>query len=130
MASIPPEQLKQAIGEVLRTFNHSVTTTVDEAAEECGRIGALMLTQISPRKTGKYASSWDTKRLKHGTVYIYNKKHYRLTHLLEKGHKTNYRTGKYGRKKFVSGKPHIATVEELVKEQFPVIVKNRIESQK
>ncbi len=130
MASIPPERLGQAIGEVLQTFNHSVTTTVDEAAEECGKIGALMLTQISPRKSGKYASSWDTKRLKRGTVYIHNKKHYRLTHLLEKGHKTNYRTGNYGRKTFVSGKPHIATVEELVKERFPVIIKNRIETQK
>lgn len=130
MATVSPDQLGQAVGEVLQTFNHSVVTSVDEAAKECGRIGADLLKSTSPSKSGKYSKGWDIKQTKKGTVYIYNKKHYRLTHLLERGHKTIFKTGKYGRKTSTKAIPHIADAETYVQEQFPEIISKRISMQK
>lgn len=130
MATVSPDQLGQAVGEVLQTFNHSVVTSVDEAAKECGRIGADLLKSTSPRKSGKYSRGWGIKQTKSGTVYIYNKKHYRLTHLLERGHRTIIKNGKYGMKASTRAIPHIASAEDYVQEQFPAMISKRISMQK
>lgn len=130
MASISPDQLEQSIGQILQTFNHSVETSVDYACKECGKVGASLMTKSSPRRSGAYAKSWTSTPTKRGTVYIHNKKHYRLTHLLEKGHKTNFKTGKYGKTRMTSAVPHISKVEDYLQEQFPAMIKKRIETQK
>lgn len=130
--TVNPDQLAQAFGEILQTFNHDVTTLTDVIAQEVARDGVMMLKSFSParRGGGKYASSWDTKQTKKGTVYIYNKKHYRLTHLLEKGHKTVLRQGLYGKKARTAAIPHISTVEAKVQEEFPNRVARAIQYQR
>lgn len=129
--SISPDQMAQAIGDVLQTFAHRCETSVDAAAKESGEAGARLLKQYSPRGyTGKYARDWISTPTKRGTVYIHNKKHYRLTHLLEKGHKTNYKTGKYGQKRQTKAIPHISIVEEQVAKTFELNIKKRIEYQR
>lgn len=64
----------------------------------------------SPRRTGKYQRGWRMMvETDGGTVKmtVYQKKpQYRLTHLLEEGHK------KRGGRGFVSAKPHIREIEE------------------
>lgn len=128
--SISPDELNIAVGEVLQTFSHNVTTLVDQAAMDVGRAGANLLKTGSPRVKGNYARSWTADQTKKGTVYIHNKKHYRLTHLLEKGHKTNFKHGKYGRLKTSKAIPHISVVEGYVQLNFEYRVKNAIEYQK
>lgn len=130
MASISPEQMATEIGNILQTFNHTVETLVDQAALETGKAGAYILQGYSPKRTGRYARTWTYKKTKKGTVYIHNSKNYRLTHLLEKGHKTNFKTGKYGTKKSTAPIPHISIVEQKVAHDFEWRVAHAIEYQK
>lgn len=128
MASIQPEQMQQAIGEILQTFSHTVNTAVDKAAVESGKQGAAWLKRSSPRRSGKYARSWTYLKTKRGTVYIHNKERYRLTHLLEKGHiLKNQHGGPYGRSQAI---PHISTVENAIAQTFEDRVIRSIETQK
>jgi len=82
---------------------------VNEAAQEVSKDGAQKLKATSPKKTGKYATSWKVKKV--GTKWVTYNTRYRLTHLLEKGHaKVNG-----GR---VPAKVHIAPVEQDMIEEF------------
>lgn len=69
----------------------------------------------SPRRTGKYSRGWrKTVDTEGGAVSmtVYQKKpQYRLTHLLEEGHK------KRGGRGFVPAQPHIREVEEWAAEE-------------
>ena len=62
----------------------------------------------APKRTGKYAKSWNAKKTKENShsleLTVHSKDRYQLAHLLENGHAK--RGG--GR---VSGKPHIAPAE-------------------
>lgn len=128
---IQPDQLGVYIGEILQTFNHSVTTMVDEVSMEVGKAGAKELQgSNNGGRWKKYPKSWTVKKEKNGTVYIHNKKDYRLTHLLEKGHKTSYKSGAYGKKTTTGAFPHIAPVEQQVIDNFTRTVTNRIKFQK
>lgn len=93
-------------GVIDKTFNSVAKETKDEVV------------QNSPRDSGDYAGDWAIKRAtKRGRgkllggveVVIYNKKHYRLTHLLEKGHVVRNQFGTYGR---APAHPHIGPAEE------------------
>ena len=63
----------------------------------------------APKRTGKYAKSWTSKKTKENShsleMTVHSKNRYQLAHLLEKGHAK--RGG--GR---VSGRPHISPAEE------------------
>lgn len=105
-----------AIREALETYESDILKIAKESAEEAGEAGVELLKKTSPRRvrSGKYARSWETVKTlgPYGTtVTIRNKKHYRLTHLLEKGHQN--RDG--GR---TPGIPHIAPAEEEVVQKF------------
>lgn len=98
------------IMRTLRRYTDEVQEKVDQAAEEVSKQAANELKATSPKKTGKYAASWTTKKVGNKWV-VHNKKHYRLTHLLEKGHaKVNG-----GR---VSGTAHIRPVEQTAIRAF------------
>ncbi|RKJ32016.1 hypothetical protein D7X33_39910, partial [Butyricicoccus sp. 1XD8-22] len=59
---------------------------------------------------GAYAKSWKASKI-NGKWVIHNVKHYRLTHLLEKGH------AKVGGGR-VQSYPHIAPVEKELVEEY------------
>lgn len=97
---IKAKDLYKSIGMILDGYTAEMTRDVDRAADKSSRELVDSLKRDSPRRTGEYAKSWS--REKEGSVYIVrNKKHWRLTHLLEDGHR------KRGNKGFVRAYPHI-----------------------
>lgn len=116
-----PENLDQEIVEQLKDWaNGDLRRAVNEAVKETAETAAKMLRQGDPyqERTGKYTKDWDSK-LRKGKYTsevmteqysVYNKKHFRLTHLLEKGHQS--RNG--GRvKAYEHIKPTYDVVEQL-----------------
>ena len=88
-------------------YSGLIGENIAAALEDVGKQAASRLRSESPKRTGKYRRGWTViveKKAGNVSVTVHNKQ-YRLTHLLEHGHKT--RNG--GR---VSGQPHIAPVEE------------------
>lgn len=73
----------------------------------------------APKRTGKYAASWTTKKTKENShtleMTVHSKDRYQLAHLLEKGHAK--RGG--GR---VAGRPHIAPAEESGAEMLEKLI--------
>lgn len=92
----------------------AITTEVEDEMKEVtidvAKEGVKMLKAESPKNSGDYAKSWTRKKDGDGQV-VYNKDHYRLTHLLEKGH------AKVGGGR-VSAQPHIKPVEEKLEQMM------------
>lgn len=124
------DDLQRQMGEILQTFNHECNTLIDEAAKVTAAEGARLLKSYSPKRRGNYARTWTWRQTRRGTCYIYNNRNYRLTHLLENGHRTNYRTGRYGSRTETASVPHISLVETFVQEEFPRKFSDYIEYQR
>lgn len=77
------------------------------------------ITSNAPKRTGKYAKSWTTKKTKENShsleMTVHSKDRYQLAHLLENGHAK--RGG--GR---VSGRPHIAPAEQHGEEMLERLI--------
>lgn len=108
---IRADELAQAIVKELSEFENATEETVKAAVDKAAKSAVSALKTDSPKRTGKYAASWADKvdKSKKARVYtriVYSKApHYRLTHLLEKGHKA--RNGR-----FVSARVHISPIEK------------------
>lgn len=98
------------LAEILDDIEKEVEKKSDDIYEQAALESERLLQTKSPQRPGggEYARSWAVKRWHEGkaTGYIvYNREHYMLTHLLEKGHaKVNG-----GRVRAI---PHIKPVEE------------------
>lgn len=127
---IKVDELSNVIKEYLENFKdvteeaceEGVLTTADEAVKE--------LRSAHPSGSGDYGSwdeynsSWKKRKEKKTKnkgilAIVYNEKHYRLTHLLEKGHATvnGGRTRAF---------PHIAPVEQKCEENLLQNIKKNI----
>jgi len=112
-------EIGRAVEKVLAEYKDATVETMKKAIDKTSKQAVRDLKADSPKRTGAYAKSWASKVDKKTSVLAYekivfNKKHYRLTHLLEKGHR-KVNGG------FVAAQPHIAKVEQdavktLVKE--------------
>ena len=102
------DQLANEIINAVRDYTDEVSAAVSEAVDQTAKECVAEIKANSPRKTGNYAKGWKVVK-KDGPGYInrtiWNPKHYRLVHLLEKGHAK--RGG--GR---VAGRPHVGPAEQ------------------
>lgn len=108
-------KLSAAIAEELEKYAEVTGEEVKQIAKEVSADTVKEIKGSAPKRTKKYSASWKSKKqyetsTKSGFV-IYSKDHYRLTHLLEKGHAK--RNG--GR---VSAIPHLGPAEEKAVKEF------------
>lgn len=95
VVKVSPEELPEAIQKRLEDYKSDLTKKVNEKLEDVAKDTAEKLRQGGPynERTGKYTPDWDYKERNNASSVlaskeysVYNKKHYQLTHLLEKGH--------------------------------------------
>lgn len=90
MSKVAITGLSDAMTDILSdygvTVNGKIKTSVDEVSKNCVK----ELKATSPKRTGNYAKGWTRKKevdsSNKSAYVVHNSKHYRLTHLLEKGH--------------------------------------------
>lgn len=115
MASI--DDLRREIEREVRAYATLVDGTVEQAAQAAGKMAVQELKATSPKspRGGDYAKSWTMRKI-NGRIVVGNAKHYRLTHLLERGHATldGGRT---------LPQPHIKPVEDKVIDYFEELVR-------
>ena len=110
MATIKADQLAQEIVKILDDYRDTTIDKMKESVDKAAKQAVNELKTSSPKRTGAYAKDWAAKKDRNANKWaygkvVYNKKHYRLTHLLEKGHR-KVNGG------MVAARPHIAKVEE------------------
>ena len=129
VANIKPEQLDEAIREQLETYSAEITKNINENLKEVAETTAETLKKGGAYKerTGKYTPDWSVTARKavsttQGEQYsVHNRKHYQLTHLLEKGHVT--RNGKRTR-----AFEHILPAEQAAEELAVEAVEKAVRS--
>lgn len=96
--------------KILDEYAEKVNETTDECMKDVAKSTAAELKKTSPTSRGhtKYARSWTVTKKGHQYI-VHNKKHYRLTHLLEKGHVIKNQYGTYDRTR---AQKHIKPAEE------------------
>ena len=121
LASAVKEVLDEYGDMVYDVLDDSVKKVADESAEKLRRVD-----RFSPdgHPTGEYSKSWVSERERTGRLkvkyVVHNEEHYRLAHLLEKGHVLHNGTHR------VPAYPHIAPVEDYAKKELPQLVKQRL----
>lgn len=129
VVKVKPEQLDEAIRGQLETYSAEITKNINENLKEVADTTAETLKKGGAYKerTGKYTPDWSVTARKavsttQGEQYsVHNRKHYQLTHLLEKGHVT--RNGKRTR-----AFEHILPAEQAAEEMVVEAVEKAVRS--
>lgn len=137
-AKISPDTVKvnalaKSVMESLQDYAKITREAVQRAVTTAAEATAEELKTTSPKRSGDYAKSWATKEDKNSAGSEWYKRivyakspHYRLTHLLEHGHRKYY----FGR--YIGGRtrerPHIAPAEERAAERLTAELKKEIEN--
>ncbi len=103
------DDMADEIMKGLQEYSELADTAMKKAVRKTATSVKKEISANAPKRTGKYAKSWMTKKVKENShsleITVHSKDRYQIAHLLEHGHAK--RNG--GR---VAGKPHIAPAEE------------------
>lgn len=109
-----PGDITAAVKKIYDEVLEAQTEQFEEVIERASKMLVADLKANSPKDTGAYSKGWSRRKLSKTHIIVHNKKHYRLTHLLEHGHIKRNKDGTYGRTK---AQPHIAAAEERILKQ-------------
>ena len=121
---IKADELANTIAKTLEEYKGATVETMKKAVDKAAKQAVSDLKATSPVQTGAYAKDWAAKNDRKANKWayakvVYNKKHYRLTHLLEKGHR-KVNGG------MVAARPHIAKVEEEAIDELVKEIKDNV----
>lgn len=107
----------QELNGILDDYSKEVMGTVEGCSSAIAKDTVKKLKRVRFHTGGEYSKTWAVKEesgvLGSKSYIVYNKKNYRLTHLLEYGHVTRNGT------KRTRAIPHIKPMEEWVQNQLP-----------
>lgn len=124
--------LENVIKEILNEYGDEVYKVLGLAEHEVAEEAARKLQAGgSYGGTGAYKRDWtfdqQTKKRFRQSYIVHNADHYRLAHLLEKGHVSRNGTGRtFGN---VKAYPHIKPVEEWAQQELPRKVEEMLNTQ-
>lgn len=130
-SKIKPINLARAVNDVLKECGEKAYEVLDECVDDVAEEAAEKLRAVesfSPKghPTGNYSRSWESSKEPTGRLrtkrVVHNVVHYRLAHLLEKGHVLHNGTRR------VPAYPHIAPVDDWVQEELPERVKRGLKN--
>ena len=113
------EGLAREIVKNLQEYTTGVEKELKIAQRDVGKLAVEKLRQTSPKQSGDYAKSWRLSSRKGRYIVHAEAPHYRLTHLLEKGHALV----NGGRSQSF---PHIKPAEDMVIKEFTKRVEEAI----
>ena len=124
--SIKADKLVSVIMGTLSDYEDEISEGVRKDIEKVGKEALKEVKARSPQKTGQYKKGWRMQKKRYGAsskesgVAIYNKTHYWLTQIAEKG----YQKENGGR---VEGKPHIRPAEQAAEKRLIQEITDTIE---
>lgn len=124
MDSISIDSIANKITEAVREYTEEVSIAIEEKVDEVAR-EVLMETAMNAPGEGRYARGFKiTNSDEYGKTkrVIWNKKNYRLVHLLEFGHAFVNHGGRY------NGKPHLRPAYEKYGAELPDHIKRIIKN--
>ena len=121
MSSI--DDMADEIMKGLTEYAELADSAMKKAVRKTAKTVKEEISANAPKRTGRYAKSWATKKTKENShtleMTVHSKDRYQIAHLLEHGHAK--RGG--GR---VSGKPHIAPAEQHGEELLESLIKKEL----
>lgn len=126
------DKLMDAIEITMEDYANGVDECLAKASDEAGKSAENELHRTSPasKHGGDYRKSWtfQEKEIRRGKTFrtemvVYNEKHYRLTHLLEKSHRIVNKYGEYGK---TDPQPHIAPAQKNAEAKFLKVFKDEL----
>ena len=114
--TVTADNLANEIAKILTEYKDDLDDLVVDITDEVVKEARDELKIISPvGETGEYRDGWTISVRQKGINFfskaVWNKKHYRLTHLLEFGHAT--KNGGH-----TTAQPHVRPTEQKYKEKF------------
>ena len=108
--------LENACTQALNDYRKVTFEALKKAVDKTTKKTVDAIKGRAPRKTGKYAGDWSSKKMEESSVsygrIVYNRKHYQLTHLLEHGHVIKGYLAKRTTKTSTRAFPHIPSDDE------------------
>lgn len=92
------DSLAEQLNKMLALYGEKVTEEIKKDIKEVANETRVIIRNTSATKTGRYRRNWAVRKVLENAneirMVVYNKSPtYRLTHLLEKGHKKSNHTG-------------------------------------